>query len=329
MTRPLQHHFVTRAYLDNFADNDGRLHVYERTKKESFVLTPEKAARQRNYYSIRRKDGTFDDSVEHFLDQKVESPAMSVIRKLITSTEQPTWEDRYALGRWIAFQEHRTPLQRGGIEEIVGKMLKRTMEMMAASPGVIEHALEELKKQGQDFGVSADELRKNIEQDGFEIEVSPLFSLDAMLLAEDFVPYVAGMNWTVCTAADGVPFVTSDHPVIRHDPDEKSPYRFGFASPTIEFGLPLNKSQFLLINRDAQREQEFVKLKQSGKHKEADEFRLKLPEMKTKSLDVDTTWALKEGIIRSAPRFVFAPDENTKYVEFLSKEPWTVRLQVG
>jgi hypothetical protein len=45
--------------------------------------------RQRNYYSVKRKDGTFDDTIENFLDQKVESPAMAVIRMLANSNEQP------------------------------------------------------------------------------------------------------------------------------------------------------------------------------------------------------------------------------------------------
>jgi hypothetical protein len=43
--------------------------------------------------------------------------------------------------------------------------------------------LEELKEQGQDFGVTAEELRKSIERDSFEIEVDPLFSLEVMLIA--------------------------------------------------------------------------------------------------------------------------------------------------
>ena len=79
------------------------------------------------FYAVTRQDGTFDDTIEQFLDEKVESPAMAVVRKLATSNEQPSWEERIALTRWISFQELRTPLQRGGIEQIAGKIIKQTM----------------------------------------------------------------------------------------------------------------------------------------------------------------------------------------------------------
>jgi hypothetical protein len=326
MNRPIQQHFVNRAYLQGFADAKGRLHIYEREKEEPFVLAPEKAARQRNYYSVKRKDGTFDDTIEHFLDKEVEAPAMAVIRKLSDSNEQPTVEDRFALGRWIAFQELRTPLHRGGIEGTAEKLLSQVMEMTAAAPGYIEHVLEKLKEDGQDFGVTAEELRKSVENDGFEIEVKPVFSLEIMMIAEEFVPYIALMNWTLLSAPDGVPFVTSDHPVIRHDADVRSPVRYGYASPTIEFGLPLTVSKYLFINRNAERERRFVELRKAGKEREAEEFRLALPAMGVKDLDAETTWKLKDGTIRSAPRFIFCPDEDAKYAELLAKEPWTLRI---
>lgn len=328
MNRPAKQHFVNRAYLQGFADPNGRLHIYERGKEKPFVSTPEKTARKRNYYSIKRKDGTFDDTIEHFLDREVESPAMAVIRKLSDSNEQPTVEDRFALARWIAFQEHRTPLHRGGIEETAEKLLHQMMEVTAAAPGYIEHVLEKLKDEGQELGVTAEELRKSVENDGFEIEVNPVFSLKIMLSAEEFVPLIALMNWTLLRAADGVPFITSDHPVIRQDADEKSPFRYG-SSPTIEFGLPLTAAKYLFINRDVDREQRFVELKKAGKEKEAEEFRVALPVMGIKTLDAETTWKLKEGTIRSAPRFIFCPNEDARYIELLAKEPWTLRMHTG
>jgi Protein of unknown function (DUF4238) len=329
MTRPIQHHFVPRSYLEGFADAGGQLHIYERGKEQPFVLAPEKAARQRNYYSVRRKDGTFDDTIEHFLDKSVEAPAVAVICKLVNGYQQPTWEDRIALARWIAFQEHRTPLQRGGFEQMAQKLLKQTMQMMAASPGYLEHVLAELAEQGEQFGVTADDLRKSIEQDGFEIEVNPIFSLDTMLISEEFVPIIASMRWTLMSGADAVTFVTSDHPVIRHDPGKESPFRYGYASPTIEFGLPLNASKFLLVTRDLEREQKFAELVKAGKDREAEDLKLSLPTLGLKELDSEKTWKLKEATIRSAPRFIFCPDEDPKYAELLKQEPWILRMQVG
>jgi len=162
------------------------------------------------FYAVTRQDGTFDDTIEQFLDEKVESPAMAVVRKLATSNKQPSWEERIALMRWISFQEFRTPLQRGGIEQIAGKIIKQTMLLMARAPGAIEEGLAKLKEQGKDYGVTAEDLRKSVEEDAFEIQVNPVLSLDVMMQAEEFVPILAEMQWTLVTARNGTALVTSD-----------------------------------------------------------------------------------------------------------------------
>lgn len=253
MNRPVQQHFVTRAYLQGFADEKGQLHIYERGKQKPFGAVPDKAARQRNYYSVKDKDGKYDDRIEKFLDEQVESPAMKVIKDLSERDYQPSWDDRISLARWIAFQELRTPLQRGGIEEAAQKLIERTMEMMAATPGALENALEELKKQGKEQHVTAARLRESIQADAFNIRINPVLSLETMTIAEEFTPWFAEMQWTLLTAAEGAAFVTSDHPVVRNDPDEHSPYRYGFMSDTIEFGLPLTARKFLSVTRDHER----------------------------------------------------------------------------
>lgn len=329
MTRPIQHHFVTRAYLEEFTDARGLLHIYERGKDKPFQLTPEKAARQRNYYAVKKQDGSYDDTIEHLLDEKIESPAIAVIRKLGSSNGQLSWDDRIALARWISFQELRTPLQRDGFEGIAANLVKKTMQMMARTPGAIEEGLERLKEQGKDYGVTAEELRKGVENDAFEIKINPVLSLEVMMQAEEFVPIFAEMKWTLLTAPEGASFVTSDHPVLRHDPDKRSPYRFGLASATVEFGLPLTKTKFLLLTHDVERLKKWTELIDAGKNEEANQLRQSCPELNLKTLDVDTTLQLVEGIIRSAPRFLFTPKEDDKYLQLLSKEPWTLRMQMG
>ncbi len=329
MTRPIQQHFVTRAYLEGFADANGQLHVYERGREGPFSLTPAKAARQRNYYSFKNKDGKFDDQIERFLDEQVESPAMAVIRKLVQNEEQLPWNERVALARWIAFQEFRTPLQREGIEQTAQKLIETTMQMLAVVPGVIEEALEKLNEQGKEYGVTAEDVRKGIEADAFRIRINPMLSLETMTVAEEVVPILAEMKWTLVTAANGVQFVTSDHPVLRHDPDEHNPYRYGLASDTIELGLPLNAKNYLVITHDRQRQKQWLELKDAGKDEEARALRSSTPVMAVHRLSAENTLKLRDGIIRSAPRFIYCPDEDPRYVEVLAKEPWTLRWHVG
>jgi hypothetical protein len=51
--------------------------------------------------------------------------------------------------------------------------------------------------------------------------------------------------------------------------------------------------------------------------------------MAAKTMDANAKSKLVEGIVRSAPRFIFSANEDPKYAEFLSKEPWTLRMQLG
>jgi hypothetical protein len=120
--------------------------------------------------------------------------------------------------------------------------------------------VERLKDQGKDYGVTAEELRRGVEQDAFEIQASSMLSLDVTMQAEDFVPIPAEMRWTLVTASDGLDLPTSDHPVIRQDPDAQSPFRYGLASATLEFGLPFSTSKFLLIGHDFERERRWAEL---------------------------------------------------------------------
>ncbi len=278
---------------------------------------------------MKDKDGKYDDGIETFLDEQIESPAMKVIKDLSEKDGQPSWDDRMSLARWIAFQELGTPLQRGGIEEAAQKLIERTMEMMAATPGALEHALEELRKQGKEQDVTAEKLREAIRADAFNIRINPVLSLETMTIAEEFTPWFAEMQWTLLTAAEGIPFVTSDHPVLRNDPDEHSPYRYGFMSDTIEFWLPLTAHKFLSITRDHEREGLWGALMKGGNVEQARELRASLPTMTSHMLDGDTTWKLKERTIRSAPRFIYCPEEDARYAEFLSKEAWTLRWRSG
>jgi hypothetical protein len=66
-----------------------------------------------------------------------------------------------------------------------------------------------------------------------------------------------------------------------------------------------------------------------GRKRKAEDLRRSLPVMAAKTMDANAKSKLVEGIVRSAPRFIFSANEDPKYAEFLSKEPWTLRMQLG
>jgi hypothetical protein len=107
--RPKVQHYVTASYLRRFSTGAGRkalLYVYERSKNDPFRQKPEQAARATNYYSVKRKDGAWDDSIENLLSD-VESTALPLIEKLSAQDFVPSWNDRISIAIFIAFQEFR------------------------------------------------------------------------------------------------------------------------------------------------------------------------------------------------------------------------------
>ena len=84
--RNVQQHFVTASYLGGFTpdgDRNSQLYVYERKTEKVFRTIPDKAAKRRNYYSIPKPGGEFDDRIDEMLT-KLEEQAMPSLRKLLT-----------------------------------------------------------------------------------------------------------------------------------------------------------------------------------------------------------------------------------------------------
>jgi hypothetical protein len=71
VARPKQQHFVTRAYLEGFLrPSEMHLQCYGR-KRGPFARLPENLASQRNYYAVKKDDGSWDDSLERLLGETV------------------------------------------------------------------------------------------------------------------------------------------------------------------------------------------------------------------------------------------------------------------
>jgi hypothetical protein len=165
MSRPKAQHYVTGSYLRLFATGAGksaRLQVYERGQQKTWGQHPDKVARRTNYYSIQRKDGTFDDAVEELLEL-VESSALPVLLRLANEEFEPTLDERVAIGMFIAFQELRVPGMREMFENSEVEMMKRLLKVGAEVPKYFEQTMEKIGHPTE----SADDLRRWV-QEGFK-----------------------------------------------------------------------------------------------------------------------------------------------------------------
>jgi hypothetical protein len=74
-TRPEDQHYVSAAYLRGFVpDGERALFVRRRYKKTWFRQVPENIATRKNFYSILREEGCWDDTLEDLLAREIEGP---------------------------------------------------------------------------------------------------------------------------------------------------------------------------------------------------------------------------------------------------------------
>ena len=71
MPRSKRHRTFTKAYLDGFLERpQEQLFCWGRNRAEPFQARPDKLAFERNYHSVKREDGSWDDFIEQFIATK-------------------------------------------------------------------------------------------------------------------------------------------------------------------------------------------------------------------------------------------------------------------
>jgi hypothetical protein len=109
-SRPKRQHYVTRAYLEGFLESAPFLFCYGRQRGKPFQGQPSELAHERSYYSFRRPDGSWDDSLEHRIEQQVEGPGLDAMGVLAAAGHtRLDWSERDALAMLMAVQRFRVP----------------------------------------------------------------------------------------------------------------------------------------------------------------------------------------------------------------------------
>ncbi len=332
--RPKVQHYLSQAYLRGFATGSGRkamLYVYERNRPEPFRQKPQRAARETNYYSFQKPDGSTDDSVESLLGL-IENEAIPVLRKMASQATQLSWEGRDRVALFVAFQELRVPWTRENFEGLHGQLIQRLSEFRARIPGLLERDLRELEQKGKDLkGVTADSLREFLERGEFTIAVSPVVSLLNMLqLAPLLHGFYIEMKWTVLRAPGTAFFVTSDNPVVKFDRNYRGGFfGIGLASPTIEIRFPIDKNTCLVITHDRDRQDRWHELMEAGRQTEAAELRQALPRTEFLKVGERVVETINALTIAYARRFVYSSAKDPRIPPMMQGEPQGLRIQTS
>jgi hypothetical protein len=202
---------------------------------------------QRNYYALKKDDGTWDDSIETLIGQTVESPGLPVIQKLASGNTRLSWQDRNRISLLIAFQEMRTPSARERTRAFSKVLHDRVAhDIKAANP--LQDSIQIVGESGKDSTASLDEMTEVLDEicDDHSMEIHRMLMGTALKLS-DLLRY---MKFTVHYPTGNEEFVTTDTPVIRvfHNP---APLGTGVNRSDVEIRFPLSRKAFLTLTHDA------------------------------------------------------------------------------
>ncbi len=202
-----------------------------------FRRSPEDLACQRNYYALKKDDGTWDDSIETLIGSTVEGPGLPIIQKLSSGNTRLTWQDRNRISLLIAFQEMRTPSARERTRAFSRALHERVShDIKAADPH--QNSVQIVGASGAST-VTLDEMLKVHDEicDDHSMEIHRSLMGAALKLSE----LLRYMKFTVHYPTGDEEFITTDTPVIRVFRGT-APLGTGINRSDVEIRFPLSRN---------------------------------------------------------------------------------------
>lgn len=252
MGETIQSHYLPKgAYLSFFenAEKKGCLYLYRRGVAP-ILIGSKKAARERNLYSFRDKDGRLDSDIERFLE-RIESEARPILEKLNTATESfdvPA-EEWVRAAKFIAFQYVRTPAYRRHLQNIHAETMKAMLSRLAQGEKMFQTFVRTARESNPNPPEieDPDKLRSFILSGEYDIRAEGDHFLGQALKSADPV-YLGVLTKTplLYRSTTNESFVTCDSPVIllRHP---KSPPHWGAGWVNSHILFPIGKHAALLL----------------------------------------------------------------------------------
>ena len=247
--RPKRHHYVTRAYLEGFLEpSHTQLYCWRRHRTEPFRSRPDEIAFERNYYSFRNPDGTWNDRAETFFAERIEAPGLPVLRRLASGNTRLNWDERNTLSLLLALQEFRVPSYRREMARLQHEMISQIVSDYEANAAKFGYTGRVRMQAGEtSTAVSIERLRAELEESSNEYDRSNLALLFSA--AYQMSEIYSHMKWTVFYSDGEERFMTSDSPVIRLFNSGKGGFA-GLLRPDVEVRFPLSRSAMLSLTHD-------------------------------------------------------------------------------
>lgn len=262
----IKNHFVPKFYLKNWVNESHKIDVYRTLVQHENVYLwksyyPSEIACQDHLYT-KTIDGKESDELESWFDKEFESPAKSIIKKVI-SEQKLSSEDWEILIRFVAVQDLRTPISlldylknekpiqeallKKNLEDVANKMQSKEFrnQLLHEEKNKFNHNDLPLKIS---FYNSPDNKSLRINAKSYIGRKSWLFLVKGTL--ENSLNLLLDQKWTIIKPALGYSFLTSDNPVIKLNYHSNNNYSLAgtgsWVKPKSNIILPLSPSYAML-----------------------------------------------------------------------------------
>lgn len=220
--RPKAHHKIPRFYLDGFriegsgTGKKARILVYRRGEQAPRAVSPRATAFETDFYSIVAPDGTRDPAMEHWLADEVDGPASAAWPKLIDPEGSLDPEERANVALFAALLFSRTSATRDLLTRAMNDLadsIHASYDAAGVEPGEVDdEPVVPLGATGQSYRITS---RESIDA----LRIGHNEHVRLMTVASHAIATIlVTMNWTILHTTAEVPFITSDHPIVRENP---------------------------------------------------------------------------------------------------------------
>lgn len=247
MKRAIGQHYIPKFYLRGFTiPGTEKLWVYDKNKPIPRKQSPGKVAKENHFYSILGNGG-IDNVIEDSL-AKIESATAPVFKSLEHHDNQfYTPLERYVFGRFICFLAVRTPQFNRHFHILAQNAAKTRLIEHFEKKGGLEVVVEEFNRRAKSKTTPGKFLESF---NGLKIR-PPKGSFQVLMgeAAIRIIPYFCTMKWLFLRSERGVSFITSDAPVLFHDPSNHTPFfKPGILQKTVQIYFPVNRQLCLLAS---------------------------------------------------------------------------------
>ncbi|MCB9228045.1 MAG: DUF4238 domain-containing protein [Deltaproteobacteria bacterium] len=177
-------------------------------------MNPDNEAHQRDFYRIdvNNEDDPFILESEF---EKIESPALASIKRIIQSNEMPVGENLNWIINFIGLLAARVPTIRKKWENFETDIYLKTLQMFTTSKASFNSVVSNLGKEGENIDVTFEEMKEFIDNERFKIDIPRNSSVERMLhSAAAIIDLLQHRKWSLIIADSNYEFITSDNPVV-------------------------------------------------------------------------------------------------------------------